>query len=250
MPTRRRRSSRPSRRPFRRPTSRTSSPTPPSTTKPPGSTDARAPTARARRRASANVAAPGCRATSSARSREQCGAGMPRYLAPAADIERERTGRATAGSGKRERLLLRLRRRLASLARLDEAVGEAVARTALLAGRARGRVPVARVGRVAQHLALGVELEARGEDLLLHRLLVDAMDRLDVAQTTALLGAVVDDAVHPARLERREHGGVHLRAVDLQPHEVVIVEDADHRVEVLGVGRERLLRRLLDRPGV
>src|SRR5512146_1799118 len=75
--------------------------------------------------------------------------------------------------------------------RLDESQHEAIARAALLAGGLRRAVPVARIGRVAQHVALAVELEARGEDLLLHELLVDAMQLLGIAIAAAGRRAVV-----------------------------------------------------------
>src|SRR5688572_12285839 len=94
------------------------------------------------------------------------------------------------------RELANLVSQLYCLLRLHEAQREAVARSALVT-RVLGRgVPVALVLGVAQERTLGVELEARGEDLLLHDLLVDTVKRLAVLRTRACNRAVIDDAVH------------------------------------------------------
>src|SRR5690606_8305969 len=61
------------------------------------------------------------------------------------------------------------------------------------------------VVRVAQHLAGADELETGGLDLLAHQQRIDAVQGIGVAQPGTVLGAVVDDDVDTARLQRLEH---------------------------------------------
>src|SRR5690606_20299483 len=102
---------------------------------------------------------------------------------------------------------------------------EAIALAAALARLAGRGIPVARILRDFQELALGDELEPRPFDLLLHESFFHAMQRLRLGPTGARASTVIHDAVDAAGLEHPEDLRVHLVAVRLHPDGVVIEQD-------------------------
>ena len=62
------------------------------------------------------------------------------------------------------------------------------------------------------------------------------MQRLRDRYALARLRAVIDDGVDAAGLERREHIGIHLRAVGLEPDGVVIEKGERDEIEILDLG--------------
>src|SRR6266478_3916509 len=87
---------------------------------------------------------------------------------------------------------------------LDEAEREAVAGPplALLRRRAGLRVPVARIVRIAQEVALAVEAEPGLLHLVPHHALVDPVQRLGFGEAGAVLCARIDHHVDAAGPER------------------------------------------------
>src|SRR5262249_26413806 len=130
--------------------------------------------------------------------------------------------------------------------RLHEAEDEAIARATSRACGGRRVVPVARVVRIAQETRLAVEREARRQDLVADDLLLDAMKRLHVGHACARAPAGIDDARHATPPERAEARPIHPRAVDVQPHGVVVEEHEEDGVQVAGLGWQRILELPVD----
>src|SRR6202043_566901 len=92
----------------------------------------------------------------------------------------------------------------------------------------------ARIVWIAQNVQRRDQFEAVFFDLLDHELLIDAMERVGVADARTGLRAVIDDAIDAARLERLEHSGVELVGIGTHVEEVVIIEIDEHSVERAG----------------
>jgi len=133
-----------------------------------------------------------------------------------------------------------------ALWRSDELEDEAVARSAASTGGARGVVPVAGVGRVAEKVRLRDQLEPRRLDLAAQHALLDAMEGLHVAEPGTDPRTVVDDAVDPSGPERREDRPVHAITVDRHPHGVVVEEHVQDGVERSRLGRQRVVELAID----
>ena len=84
-------------------------------------------------------------------------------------------------------------------------------------------VPSAIVLGVAQRARLPDQFESRLFHFLDHEIFVDSMQGGCVLRAGSGLCAVVDNPVNAALLECRKHRRVHLGAVRLKPHQVVVV---------------------------
>src|SRR2546421_12325457 len=69
---------------------------------------------------------------------------------------------------------------------------------------------------IAQNVALAFELEAGGNDLLLHSFRIYAMQRRGVAEPRIRLRCVIEDDEQAAWLERIEHGVVDVAELDVR----------------------------------
>ena len=100
---------------------------------------------------------------------------------------------------------------------------------------------VLRVLRMMQEIALGDQLETGGLDLLFQGALLDPVQRLGDVGAVARLGRVIRDHEIAARLECCEHLPVHGVAIDRQIADVVIEKEEGDHVEVLHLGRNRIV---------
>ena len=105
------------------------------------------------------------------------------------------------------------------------------------------RDEVAGVLGVAPEVAFGDEPEAGRLDLLAQRAFLDAMQRLADGGAVAVLGEMIGDHQNAAGLERREHFAVHLGAIDVHVGGVVVVEQKRDQIEIVQVGRYRIVER-------
>src|ERR1022692_443877 len=103
----------------------------------------------------------------------------------------------------------------------------------ILGLRRGGRVLFSRGRWVAQEITFLGELESRGFDLLAQECLFDAVQGARFGNARAGAARVIGDHVHRAGLERRVYRLVHLRAIDAEEPEVVIVEHQRHQVELV-----------------
>src|SRR5207248_2733732 len=113
-------------------------------------------------------------------------------------------------------------------------------------GGLRGCVPIARILRVAEEIAGTGEFEASLFDLFADDLLFNPMNRLRLRNAGTISAAVVDDSVDAAVLEGGEDDRVHLCAVRLHPHGVVIKKNVDDGVELFRLRRKRLVEFAID----
>ena len=86
------------------------------------------------------------------------------------------------------------------------------------------------------------QFEAGLLDILDQKILVDSMERRGLRVAGARLGAVIDDAVNPAGLERLEHRRVDVLAVEFEADHVMVVEMDDDGVERFGRHRQQVGR--------
>src|SRR5712672_3670710 len=91
-----------------------------------------------------------------------------------------------------------------------------------------------RIVWIAQNVQRRDQFEAVLFDLLDHEFLVDAVERIGIADARTRLRAVIDDAINAPRLQRLEHSSVELVGIGAYVEEVVIIQLDEHGVERAG----------------
>ena len=102
-----------------------------------------------------------------------------------------------------------------------------------------GRVPIARIGWIAQEVGFRQEPESDRFDFAAKKRLVDSMQGSRFGNPGARPAGMIGDDVEAPRLERAEDGPVHLSSVDAQEAQVVIVEHQRDKINLCHSERRR-----------